>query len=150
MKTIFDPEIRKGLIKRVEKLTDNHSAKWGKMNAFKMVSHMNIWNEWVFNEGNLSHKQSLLGKLIGKWMLKKDTKDDALMSKSMPSGKGFTIAEIEGDFIKEKEKWINFITRYKDFPESYFDHDFYGKMTREQIGIFSYKHHDHHLRQFNV
>lgn len=27
-------------------------------------------------------------------------------------------------------------------------HDFFGKMTREQIGIFAFKLMDHHLRQF--
>jgi hypothetical protein len=25
----------------------------------------------------------------------------------------------------------------------------WGKMTQEEIGIFGYKHADHHLRQFN-
>jgi hypothetical protein len=38
----------------------------------------------------------------------------------------------------------------KNYSNEDFIHDFFGKMTKEQIGVFAYKHTDHHLRQFGV
>ncbi|TRX59206.1 DinB family protein [Fulvivirga sp. M361] len=150
MKTIFDETSRVELIERISKLSSEHKAQWGKMTVGQMIAHMNIWNEWVLGKNDLPHQQSFLGKLIGKWMLKKDTKDATPMAKGMPAGKEFTINEVNDNIDKLKEQWVHLIQEYEDYSEWYFMHDFYGKMTREQIGIFAYKHTDHHLRQFNV
>lgn len=149
-KTIFDPGVREELISRIESLSNNHHAQWGKMDVLQMIDHMNIWNSWVLGKNDLSHKQSFLGKLIGKWMLKKDTKDDRPMGKGMPAGKGFIASEANDNLEKLKEKWVSLVQAYEDFSDTYFLHDFYGKMTREQLGIFAYKHMDHHLRQFDA
>jgi hypothetical protein len=42
------------------------------------------------------------------------------------------------------------VEAYANYSNPGFVHDFFGKMTDEQIGIFAYKHADHHLRQFGV
>ncbi len=150
MKTIFDKEVTDELISRIEKLTDKHSPQWGKMNVNQMVAHMNIWNEWVLGKNELPHKQGFLGKLIGKRMLKRDTRDDSPMARGMPAGKGFTVKEHVQDLPKQKDRWIELVRELSHYQDHYFLHDFYGYMTREQIGIFVYKHSDHHLRQFKV
>ena len=38
----------------------------------------------------------------------------------------------------------------KNYSNDAFIHDFFGQMTLEEIGIFVYKHNDHHLRQFGL
>jgi hypothetical protein len=58
------------------------------------------------------------------------------------------VKEKDGDVALQKKIWIEQITEYGDFSNPAFIHDFFGKMTNEQIGIFAYKHFDHHLRQF--
>ena len=148
MKTVFDPVTREQLIDRIKTLTSNHSPQWGKMDINQMIDHMNIWNSWVLGKNELSHKQNFLGKLMGKWMLKKDTKDDTPMAKGIPAGKEFVSKEVNENIVELKDKWVSLVRDYEDFTEPYFLHDFYGKMTREQLGIFAYKHADHHLRQF--
>lgn len=150
MRTIFDPATRKGLISRIELLTEAHQPLWGKMNVLQMIAHMNIWNEWVFGRNELPHNQGILGKLIGRWMLKKDTKDDTPMAKGMPAGKGFTTAAVNDGIEELTKKWVRQIYEYEDYTDQHFMHDFYGKMSREQLGVFAYKHMDHHLRQFDV
>ena len=53
-------------------------------------------------------------------------------------------------FITHKKKeWILLIKGYESYSNPTFIHDFFGKMTREEIGLLVYKHTDHHLRQFN-
>lgn len=50
----------------------------------------------------------------------------------------------------QKKSWIENVQAYANYSNPRFVHDFFGKMTDEQIGIFAYKHADHHLRQFGV
>ncbi|NQX39627.1 Protein of unknown function [Pedobacter steynii] len=150
MKTIFDPAIREELTRRVDTLDENKKALWGKMNVFQMTRHCSIWNEWVLGKNRLVYKQEWLGKIFGKMALRSNTKDDKPLGKGMPAGKAFTVKQKEGDLNAQKKILLDLITDFENFSNDQFIHDFFGKMTREQIGIFAYKHSDHHLRQFNV
>lgn len=150
MKTVFDLATREELIQRISLLKQDSKPIWGKMNVYQMTKHNTIWNEWVLGNEGLSYKQDFLGKLFGKVALKSNTRDDKPISKNMPAGKAFTVNEKEGNFQIEISTWIEQIKAYDNFSNDSFIHDFFGKMTIEQIGIFAYKHNDHHLRQFDV
>lgn len=150
MKTIFDPAIRDELTTRVKALDENNKALWGKMNVFQMTRHCNIWNEWVLGKNEISNKQGFLGKIFGQMALRSNTKDDKPLGKNTPTGKAFTVKQKEGDLNVEKKTLINLIADFEHFSDDQFMHDFFGKMSREQIGVLAYKHSDHHLRQFNV
>jgi hypothetical protein len=150
MKTIFDPAIRDELTTRVKALDENNKALWGKMNVFQMTRHCSIWNEWVLGKNEISSEQGFLGKLFGQMALRSNTKDDKPLGKNTPTGKAFTVKKKEGDLNAEKKILINLIADFEHFSDDQFMHDFFGKMSREQIGILAYKHSDHHLRQFNV
>ena len=150
MKTIFDAATRDELVERINSLNENSKAKWGKMNIYQMARHCTIWNDWVLGKKAFVYKQDFLGKIFGKMAVKSNTKDDRPLSKNMPAGKAFTVKEKEGDLKIQKSIWTAQIKSYNNYSNDNFIHDFFGKMTNEQIGIFSYKHNDHHLRQFNV
>lgn len=150
MKTIFDPAVRDELTIRVDALNENNKALWGKMNVYQMTRHCAIWNEWVLGKSNISGKQGLLGKIFGQFALRSNTKDDKPLGKNTPTGKALTVKQKQGDLNAEKKTLIHLIADFENFSNDEFIHDFFGKMTREQIGIFAYKHSDHHLRQFNV
>ena len=149
MKTIFDKATRDELADRINSLNENSKSLWGKMNVIQMTKHCTIWNNWVLGKGNFTYKQEFLGKLFGKFALKSNTKDDKEISKGIPAGKAFSIKEKEGNLDTQKTIWIEQIVAYESFSNHNFIHDFFGKMTKEQIGVFAYKHNDHHLRQFN-
>jgi hypothetical protein len=150
MKTIFDRSTRDELITRINSLQENFQALWGKMNVYQMTKHCAIWNEWVLGKNNPIYKQEFLGKIFGRLALTINTKDDRPMSKNMPAGNAFTVKESDGDFVDQKERWQLLLAEYEHFSNERFVHDFFGKMTTEQIGIFTFKHNDHHLRQFGV
>ncbi|MGE8553120.1 MAG: DUF1569 domain-containing protein [Chryseobacterium jejuense] len=149
MKTIFDHNVREELINRINLLSQQSSAQWGKMNLYQMVKHCTVWNNWVLGNGNDVYRQDLLGKIFGKMVLKKMVKDDKPLGKNSPAGI-FTIKETAGETELLKESWKKQIASYANYSNPNFVHDFFGKMTKEEIGIFVYKHMDHHLRQFNV
>lgn len=151
MKTVFDATTIQELVQRIGSLSENSKGRWGKMNVYQMTKHFNLWNQWMLGIDNkVRYKQSLLGKIIGKMMLVSNTKDDKTFGKNIPAGKAFTITESSGDFEKQKRRWIELTEKYGSFNNPDFIHDLFGKMTKEQIGIFVYKHYDHHLRQFGV
>lgn len=151
MKSIFDPSTRNELIARINSLSANHHPQWGKMTIHEMIRHMTIWNEWVLGKHpDHNYKQGLLGKIFGKMALKANVKDNTSMKKGMPAGKFFLSKGFKADLESQKSIWIQHVADYGNFSNPRFLHDFFGVMTPDQIGIFAYKHADHHLRQFGV
>lgn len=149
MKTIFDPATREELVRRITMLTPENKAEWGKMNQYQMIKHCTTWNDWVQGNGKYQYRQEFLGKLLGKMVLKGITRNEKPLGKNAPAGI-FTIKETDGDTELQKKVWLEQIRAYGNFSNPGFIHDFFGKMTMEEIGIFVYKHMDHHLRQFEA
>jgi hypothetical protein len=148
MKTIYDEAVRAELIDRINNITLDRTAQWGKMNLYQMVKHCSNWDEWIQGKNNPVYKQEFIGWLFGKLALKGMVKDDRPLKKGMPSGAAFEVREKEGDIELTRQKWAGLIADYAHYSNPGFIHDFFGKMTVEQIGILAYKHNDHHLRQF--
>ncbi len=152
MKTIFDKEVRTKLIRRIEEINEGLNPEWGKMNVLQMLQHNTYWNEWIIgkNDPNYNYKQAFIGKIFGKIALKRMIKDDKPFDKNIPTSDQFKAKGSNIDLEHEKSKWISLIREYENYNNPNFIHDFFGKMTKEQIGILVYKHTDHHLRQFGV
>jgi hypothetical protein len=79
--------------------------------------------------------------------LKSMVKDEP-MKPNMPAGAGFAVRDTDGDVEADKARWAGLIEGHAWYSNPRFIHDFFGRMTEEQIGILAYKHSDHHLRQF--
>lgn len=150
MKTVFEKSTRDELISRINALNENHKAHWGKMNVYQMLKHNTYWNGWILGKDNYTYKQAFMGKIFGKIALKRMIKDEKPLDKNIPTSEQFKAKELSGDLESEKSEWISLINVYEDYNNPKFVHDFFGKMTKEQVGILVYKHTDHHLRQFGV
>ncbi|HKG07593.1 MAG TPA: DUF1569 domain-containing protein [Pedobacter sp.] len=148
--TILNKETREELINRINALHTDHKAQWGKMNVCQMAKHCTKWNDWVQGKNKPEYKQGFLGLIFGRMVLEGSVKDNSPIKKNMPAGDAFTVKDANIDLAVQKEIWIRQVSGYEHFSNPEFIHDFFGKMTKEQIGIFAYKHLDHHLRQFNV
>ncbi|HTQ63247.1 MAG TPA: DinB family protein [Puia sp.] len=149
MKSVFDKETKDEVINRINLLTINNKAQWGKMTVAQMVRHCCLCEEYYF--GNIKIKRAFLGRILGKVAIRAILKNEksGLMKNSQTSpilkvDEGLTNLE------QEKEKWKSLIERYSTFDKEKFKHWFFGTMTKEQLGQFIYKHSDHHLRQFGV
>lgn len=147
MKTIFDKATRDELIIRIDSINESSTAKWGKMNVYQMLKHCTVCEEMYL--GKKTYKRTLIGRLFGKIALKNLLKDETPMQANAPTSPDFKIKEISGDVPAEKMKWISLINEYAHYSNNELVHWFFGKMTKEQVGYFVYKHTDHHLRQFN-
>ena len=149
MKTIFENTTRQELIKRINSLTEKNKAQWGKMNLYQMTRHCTIWNDWVQGIDKQGYKQEFMGKIFGRMALRSLVKNDKPMDKNIPAG-NFAINGIGGNLEQQKKIWMDQIEAYGNYSNPDFIHNFFGKMKPEELGIFVYKHMDHHLRQFNA
>lgn len=148
MKSVFDASTRVELIGRISSLEGQHSAQWGRMNVFQMVKHCTLCDDMFL--GKLKTKRVFIGRLIGKMVLRRVLKDDRPFGKNSPTSPLLKTLEESGNLDDQKSEWINRIEQYAHQDGLNFTHPFFGPMTREQIGLFAYKHADHHLRQFGV
>lgn len=146
MQSIFDEKTREELITRIESLTENSVAQWGKMNVYQMLKHCTLWEEMI--QGRQQYKRMFAGRLFGKMALKAVLKDENPLQRNTPTLPQLRIRE-NGSVAAQKAAWIARIKEYEHFSNPGVVHVFFGKMTREQIGYLAFKHTDHHLRQFN-
>lgn len=149
MKSIFNETDRTEIIGRIARLDELSQAQWGKMNLYQMIRHCIDWEKWMQGKGNYVYKQVFIGKIVGKMALRRTVKDNKPLDKSVPTISQLKIKETTGDIPAEKQQWIELIQSWEQYSNPGFIHDFFGKMTKEEVGIMAYKHNDHHLRQFN-
>ncbi|MGN6295122.1 MAG: DUF1569 domain-containing protein [Chitinophagaceae bacterium] len=72
------------------------------------------------------------------------------MKRNAPTSSRFIVTENIHNLEEEKVKWKSLIERYATFSQQEFTHWFFGRLTKNQLGQFIYKHCDHHLKQFGV
>lgn len=150
MKSIFEKSTIDELINRINSLSAENKAQWGKMNIYQMLMHNVYWNGWILGDRDHHYKHAFIGKIFGRMVLKKMIKDEKHFDKNVPTSAQFKVKEINGNLEEEKTKWISYIKAFSKFYNPGFIHDFFGKMNKEEIGILVYKHSDHHLRQFGA
>lgn len=147
MKSILDKSSKDELVSRIKTLNEKSTAQWGKMNVYQMLRHCVLCEELYL--GKTTHKRAFMGRIFGKMGLKNILSESKTFPQNAPTADAFKVQESSGDVEAEKAKWILLLDEYKTYPDTYV-HWFFGKMTRAQVGLFVYKHNDHHLRQFGA
>lgn len=149
MKSVFEKVDREELISRISSIDESSIRQWGKMTVYQMLKHCTLWDEWILGTHKPVYKQSFLGVLFGKLAIRSEVDSNKPMKKNMPAGM-LAVKETSGNVNHQKEQWIRRMNEYASYSNPDFVHDFFGRMTNEQIGRFAYKHADHHLRQFGA
>ncbi|AWI26248.1 DUF1569 domain-containing protein [Flavobacterium pallidum] len=148
MTSMFNPVHADNIISRIRSLTPEHEALWGKMNGYQMLKHCTLCEDMLL--GHLKIKRVFIGRIIGKMILKKALEEGRPFGKNSPTAPLFETTSQSGNFEEQRNEWLGRISQYEAFSNNDFVHPFFGKMNREQVGLFAYKHADHHLRQFGV
>jgi transposase InsO family protein len=79
-------------------------------------------------------------------------RNDDPMRKNSPTARGLIVAD-ERDFGTERARLSGLIDKFAAGGAARCTrnpHSFFGRMTPEEWAILTYKHLDHHLRQFGV
>jgi Protein of unknown function (DUF1569) len=149
MNSIYDKASNDAMIARINKLTPESKALWGKLTVSKMCKHCTLTIEVAFGKKKL--KVNFLMRLLGK-MLKKKVFYGKDMRKNSPTAKEFIVLEeFRLDYVKNEliENFSRFANEGKQSIRV-MNHPFWGKMSHEDWDALMYKHIDHHLRQFGV
>jgi hypothetical protein len=118
------------------------------MTVGQMIRHCTLCEDYYF--GKIKVKRSWLGIFVGRFALNAILKDETTtVNKNAPTALQFKVREPVQNVEDEKTKWKSAMNRYATFGDDSFIHWFFGKMTKDELGQFIYKHCDHHLKQFN-
>ena len=147
---IFSKPVADEVIDRVNRLTPQTPAQWGKMNVAQMLAHCNVTYELVYD--NIHPAPNAFMRFILKKLIKDKVVSEIPYKPNNPTAPQFKIAG-EKKFEIEKERLISYIQKAQQEGRTIFDgkrsHSF-GKLTANEWNNMFYKHLDHHLRQFGV
>jgi hypothetical protein len=151
MKNLFDAGLAQELKDRLDRLKPDSPRLWGKMNAAQAVAHCALALD--FASGDKNPGPAPLGiRILGRVVKVFVFKDDTPIRRNAPTSPALVICD-ERDLVRECERLRAAIDRFAAAgPASctLHPHFFFGKLTPDQWAILSYKHVDHHLRQFGA
>ena len=147
VKNLFDPSVNQEIIVRINKLTPDSKALWGKMNVGQMLAHLQV--PIGVAEGTNKIKRTLFGRIVGP-MVKSIIYNEKPFKRHLPTDPSFVMINSEKDFETEKQKLLEMVSNFSEKNIVNEVHPFFGKMTKEQWSKGTYKHLDHHLQQFGV
>jgi hypothetical protein len=149
MKSIFNQDDKNEILRRLDELQPNSKALWGKMNVSQMLAHCIAPTK--ISTGDIQGKRNVFGILFGK-MAKKRMVSEEPFKKGLPTDPSFVVKHTPDFYATRNElKALTeklYATDKKELEQR--KHPFFGKMTIDEWGWLSYKHFDHHLRQFGV
>ncbi len=150
MKSIFEESSYNELVNRINQVTPDAQAKWGKMNVGQMMHHCQKAFEIPLGKATIKPPNALMKGLF-KLFFKSSLYNDKPWKPGLPTAKEFIISE-QKDFEKERTILLQIANEYYEQRDraSWPTHPAFGDMTNEQWGKMQYKHLDHHLRQFNA
>jgi hypothetical protein len=149
MKTIFNDIDKNEIIQRIEKLTPESKALWGKMNVGQMLAHCAEAAKLPIREVKTAFSPI---QILGQFFKKSFIQEGKPFRKNSPTAPDLRMVD-EKDFSKEKANFIAVLNKINADGEKGITqarHPFFGKMSVEDWGMIGYKHADHHLSQFGV
>ena len=149
MPSLFEPAIYAEITNRIEKLTPQSKALWGKMNISQMLHHSN--KALGTATGEVTLKTPFFLKLMQPF-IKKVVMSNKPYKPGLPTAKEFIITT-EKEFEQEKKLLLQRLQIFIDKGEKDCDgrvHPAFGKLSAYEWGFSQWKHFDHHLRQFGV
>ena len=147
IKNLFDPSVKQEIIDRINKLTPQSQRQWGKMDAGQMLAHVQVPMGVAL--GTNTVKGNWLMKLILP-LFKKKLYDETPWKPSLPTDKTFIMTGTEKNFDTEKTLLLEKINQFSEMNMVNEKHPVFGKLTKEQWSKATWKHLDHHLKQFGV
>ncbi len=150
MENIFSTDGTHIFLNRLNKLTPESKAIWGKMNVSQMLAHCNITYEMCYE--NKHKKPTGLVKFILKFFVKKFVTNEVPYKKGGKTAPQFIITD-QKEFEIEKTRLKNYILKTQELGSTHFEGKeslSFGILSSKEWNNMFAKHLDHHLNQFGV
>ena len=150
MESLFEKNTTQKFVERINQLSPQTQAQWGKMRVEQMLWHCQ--KPFEIASGTLVPKINPLIKFLFGKSAKRDMTGEKPVKKSLPT---FNEAKAIQSAVFEKEK-KNLIAAIENFQQKGLEgltkkpHPFFGEMNVTEWNALLFKHLDHHLTQFGV
>ena len=148
MGSILNESDRTALISRMHSLTASSTARWGKMNVVGMLRHLSLSARMA--TGDLA-VASVNKRPFQMFPLKHLLLYVLPFPKGAPTAKELYPDEAES-FDEERTILVKLLEQIGTGPKEGTGpaHPLFGPMSRREWGVVTYKHIDHHLKQFGA
>lgn len=147
MHSLWHEKTRQQAITRLQRLTPNSKAKWGRMNAAQMVAHLSdalrmASGELSTTPRNLAIRYPPLKQLIVYWLP---------FPKNLPTATEL-ISREPGPWEQETMALVHEVEQFgrRNAGNKWPRHPAFGKLSTNAWGVLAYRHIDHHFRQFGI
>lgn len=146
-KSLWNPESRKELTERLDRLGPDATPRWGQMSAPQMLAHISDWMAMAAGELPTLPRNSILRRRLVK----------RVVIYWLPFPKGVpTSKEL---ITREPLEWSVELCAFRKHLDAYEtmdpgrawpEHPAFGFLTPDAWGVLGYRHTNHHLTQFGV
>jgi hypothetical protein len=150
MKNLFEAARVTEVKDRISRLKPDSERQWGKMTAPQALAHCSAAMEMAV--GDSIPPRMFAGRIIGRMIKPLVLGNDEPMRRNSPTVKNLVVQD-DRDLALEQRRLCALIDRFAAAGPAgctTHPHSFFGPLTPEEWSTLSYKHLDHHLRQFGV
>ena len=150
MGNVFNAEEVGVLKERINKLSPETKAQWGKMDVAQMLAHCCVTYEMAYEDKYPKAKG--FKKVMLNWFVKPIVTNEKPYKKNSRTAPQFIIADTRV-FDTEKERLVNYIQKTLELGENGFEgkeSNSFGVLTVKEWNNSFYKHLNHHLVQFGA
>jgi hypothetical protein len=148
MGSILNDVDRSTICQRIGSITEASAPRWGRMDAKTMLTHLRDSARMALGELSVAGKGK---RAFQVFPIKHLILHVVPFPKSAPTAPELLVSDAASiDAIRSD--LVSLIERIGAGPHEGFgpDHPLFGRLTFREWGVATYKHTDHHLRQFGV
>lgn len=137
------------IISRIDKLQPTAQRHWGKMDVAQMLAHCSAGMDMA--SGRLNLPRAFMGRVLGRFV-KPIYTNEKPFTRNSPTAKELVFSN-PCDFLREQEQLRLKVREFHEGGEAQctrHPHPFFGALTPQEWSRGTYKHLDHHLRQFGA
>jgi hypothetical protein len=144
--SLIEPDVKAKILGRIKNLKAGSPPLWGKMTVAQMCAHCNAQMRVALGIDKL--KPNWIGKLFGSWM-KKMVLSEKPYSHSLPTAPALRVSH-EPEFESVRQGMIQLVEKFTSDTIMKDPHPVFGPMSIDEWSRSTWKHLDHHLKQFGV
>ncbi len=137
------------IISRVLQLNEHTEKQWGNMEVTGMLHHLNESIKLLLS-AKPKHPKTLIKQQILKFIFLHILKKFPRNAKTISSLDVVGSRLETNSFEEERTDLLRLLNQFQRATEIKAIHPYFGQLTKNEWGIFTWMHLDHHLRQFDI
>ena len=150
-RTLLHPEARAEILRRIEALTPQSERRWGRMTPHQMVCHLSDACRAAFGERRVPVIGTLWERTVIRCLAIHTNVTWPQGVRTVPEADQEIGGTRPTQFARDVDELRDLIQRFSGADAQLSgDHPLFGPLSAAEWGRFSYRHADHHLRQFGA